>query len=362
MDTVKQSKMSNTSQKQPLLALNDREREILNAVVNSYITTAEPVGSRTVVKRFGLDLSAATVRNVMADLEEQGYLQQVHTSSGRVPTDLGYRYYVDHLMQVQRLTLQERRRIESEFERRAEDVNALLQHTSHLLALVTHQAGIAEAPDTDQARVQRFELIPIGENRIAVLMIDNYGTVHSMTVLPTTPVAPRMVEKLNNFLNQNFYGASIGSLTDSVRTKLGELLDEQRNLAQCALDVLDLMPAHRGKRLFLEGTAQLFEQPEFQRLDQAKEVFGLLEEHDRVISLLRKAVTEGEGKSIFISKYEDKLGSEGIGVVASSYSVDGEPAGLIGVLGPRRMPYSRLTSVVQYTADLVGRLLTRLGK
>ena len=117
--------MPNSSQKQPFLALNEREREILSAVVNSYITTAEPVGSRTVVKRFGLDLSAATVRNVMADLEEHGYLQQVHTSSGRVPTDLGYRYYVDHLMQVQALTLQEKRRLENEFMHKVEDVDAL---------------------------------------------------------------------------------------------------------------------------------------------------------------------------------------------------------------------------------------------
>lgn len=359
---VRRDTMPNSRLKQPFLALNEREREILSAVVNSYITTAEPVGSRTVVKRFGLDLSAATVRNVMADLEEHGYLQQVHTSSGRVPTDLGYRYYVDHLMQVQRLTLQERRRLENEFERRVEDVNAILQHTSHLLALVTHQAGIAEAPDTGQARVQRFELVPVRENRIAVLMVDNFGTVHSMTVSASAPVEPRRVESLNNFLNSNFHGYSIGTLADSVRTKLGELLDEQRNLAQSALEVLDLIPARQGKRLFLEGTVQLFEQPEFQQLDQAKEVFGLLEEHDRLIALLRKAVAEGEGKAIFISKYEDKLGSEGIGVVASSYSVDGEPAGLIGVLGPRRMPYSRLTSVVQYTAELVGRLLTRMGK
>lgn len=354
--------MSNGTPKQSIEALNDREREILNAVVNSYIMTAEPVGSRTVVKRFGFDLSAATVRNVMADLEEQGFLQQVHTSSGRVPTDLGYRYYVDHLMHVQRLSLQERRRIEGEFQNRLDDVNAVLRHTSHLLALVTHQAGIAEVPDSGQTRVQRFELMPVGENRLAVLMVDNFGTVHSMTALLNTAIEAPKLESLANFLNHNFTGTSIGSLTESVRLKVGELLDEQRSLAQSTLEILDIMPMPREKRLFLEGTVQLFEQPEFQRLDQAKEVFGLLEEHDRLIDLLRKAVSDGEGKAIYISKCEDNMGSEGIGVVASSYHVEGKPAGLIGVLGPRRMPYSRLTSVVQYTADMVGRLLTRLGK
>lgn len=354
--------MSNGAPKQPVESLSDREREILNAVVNSYITTAEPVGSRTVVKRFDFDLSAATVRNVMSDLEEQGFLQQVHTSSGRVPTDLGYRYYVDHLMQVQRLSIQERRRIESEFQNRLDDVNGILRHTSHLLALVTHQAGLAEVPDTGQAQVQRFELVPVGENRLAVLMVDTFGTVHSMTASLDTSIEALRLESLTNFLNHNFYGTSIGSLNESVRLKLGELLDEQRSLAQRTLEILDIMPMPQGKRLFLEGTVQLFEQPEFQRLDQAKEVFGLLEEHDRLIALLRKAVAEGDGKAIYISKCEDNMGSEGIGVVASSYNVEGKPAGLIGVLGPRRMPYSRLTSVVQYTADMVGRLLTRLRK
>jgi len=319
---VKQNTMPNSTRKQ---ALSDREREILNAVVNSYITSAEPVGSRTVVKRYGLEWSAATVRNIMADLEEQGYLQQMHTSSGRVPTDLGYRYYVDHLMRVHRLTLQERRRLEGEFQHRLDDVNGLLRHTSQLLALVSHQAGLAESPSTNQALVQQFELVPLGEDRMAVLMVDNYGTVHSVTTSPVSLRDPSKIESLNNFLNQNFRGLAMGTLSDTVRTKLGELLDEQHELA------------HR-------------------------KVFGLLEEHDRLITLLRKAVSEGEGKAIFISKHEDNMGAEGIGVVASSYEVDGQPAGLIGVLGPRRMPYSRLTSVVQYTAELLGRFLTRLGK
>ncbi len=345
-----------------LAPLAEREREILHAVVNSYITTAEPVGSRTVVKRYNLSLSAATVRNVMADLEEMGYLQQVHTSSGRVPTDQGYRYYVSHLMRVQELTIGERRRIEHEFSEKLGDVDGLLRHTSHLLALASHQAGIAEAPDTSQTRVQRFELVPVGENRVAVLMVDNYGTVRSMMAQMSAPIETRQVEQLNNFLNQNFMGLEVGALADSVRIRLGEVLGEQRNLAQRALEALDLMPQRSGNRLFLEGAVQLFEQPEFQRVEQARGVFGLLEEHDRLITVLRRAVADGEGRAVFISSQGDNLGIEGIGVVASSYKVDGKPAGLIGVLGPQRMPYSKLTALVEYTAGLVGRFLTALGK
>ncbi|MDZ4858270.1 MAG: hypothetical protein SGI88_04750, partial [Candidatus Hydrogenedentes bacterium] len=124
--------------------LSDREKLILQAAVHSFITTAEPVGSRAIVKRFDLDLSAATVRNVMADLEEAGYLQQLHTSSGRVPTDLGYRYYVDYLMRAQELTLHERARIETELTARLNDADEVMRQTSHLLALLSHQTGIVE--------------------------------------------------------------------------------------------------------------------------------------------------------------------------------------------------------------------------
>ncbi len=343
-------------------SLSEREREILHAVVNSYISTAEPVGSRTVVKRFELDLSAATVRNVMADLEEQGYLQQVHTSSGRVPTDSGYRYYVEHLMQVHVLSLAERRRIEREFSQKLDDVDGLLRHTSHLLALLSHQAGLAEAPDSSQTRIQRFELVPIGDNRVAVLMVDNFGKVRTTTTTLSDATLLGNIERLNNFLNHHFQGLEVGDLNNALRTRLGSVLDEQRQLAQGVLEVLDIIPQRQEKRLFLEGAVQLFEQPEFQRVEQAREVFGLLEEHDRLIALLRREVTKGDGRAVFISSDDDRMGVEGIGVVASSYSVGGKPAGLIGVLGPRRMPYSRLTAVVQYTADLVGRLLTRLGK
>ena len=166
----------------PVQDLGERERLILHAVVHTHITTAEPVGSRSVVKRFDLDLSPATVRNVMADLEDLGFLQQIHTSSGRVPTDQGYRYYVDYLMQVQALTLRERSRIEREFERKLNDADEVLRQTSHLLAMVTRQAGLAEAPNEGRAEVQRLDLIPFAACRLAVLIVDNFGRARTLTV------------------------------------------------------------------------------------------------------------------------------------------------------------------------------------
>jgi heat-inducible transcriptional repressor len=343
--------------------LSERERQILHAVVHSYITTAEPVGSRTIVKRFGLDISPATVRNVMADLEEAGYLQQIHTSSGRVPTDKGYRYYVDCLMQVQVLTVQERYQIEREYTERLSDTDQVLRQTSHLLALITHHTGIVEAPAEAIARVRRIELMPVGGTRVAVLLVDNYGRVRSLVVDVTQEFQHEELLRLNQFLNEQLQDAPIGRLAESIQERLSAYLEKQRTLAEQALRVLQLIPANRPVQLFLDGTTQLFEQPEFNDVSKAREVLGLLEKQDRLIELMHAATSkDGSLRSTVVIGGETLDPSlEGISLVASPYDVGGRPVGMIGVLGPRRMPYPRLTAIVDYTAGMVGRLLTRLS-
>ena len=344
--------------------LNERERMILQAVVHSYITTAEPVGSRSVVKRFGLDLSPATVRNAMADLEELGFLEQLHTSSGRVPTDVGYRYYVNHLMRVQELTLSERERIEQEYTERLNDADEVLQHTSHLLALITHQAGIAEVPSGHKALVNHIELMPTGSERVAVLIADNFGRVHSMTVHVPDPISGDELPKLSHFLNSHLTGESVENLATAVQNKLKGFLDEQRLLAEHALRLLSLIPAEHHGQLYLEGATQLFEQPEFKDMARAREVLGLFEEKDHLLDLLRQAAQNENvsGSTVIIGGIDSEKGLEGISLVAAPYQVDRESVGMVGVLGPRRMPYSRLTAIVEHTAGMVGRILTRLGK
>lgn len=347
----------------PRQELNERERQILHAVVHSFITTAEPVGSRTIVKRFGLDISPATVRNVMADLEDAGYLQQIHTSSGRVPTDHGYRYYVDYLMRVQELTLTERRRIEQEFARQLDDADGVLQQTSHLLALITHHTGIVESPQENTAEVRQVELMPIGAARLAVLVVDNFGRVRSLVVEVKDPLSADEIGRLSRFLNEQLRGTPLGALASTIQERLGAYLDEQRQLAERALRILQLVPAHRPAQLYLEGATQLFEQPEFSDVSRAREVLGLLEEKDRLIELLHAATSKSGSlrSSVVIGGETLEPGLEGLSLVTSPYRVGDRPVGMIGVLGPRRMPYPRLTAIVDYTAGMVGRLLTRIA-
>jgi heat-inducible transcriptional repressor len=348
---------------QPKAELSEREKLILQAVVHSYITSAEPVGSRSIVKRFDLGLSPATVRNVMADLEESGYLQQLHTSSGRVPTDQGYRYYVDCLMRVQELTLQERARVEKELTAKLDNADEVMRETSHLLALLAHQTGIVEAPDEGHAQVNQIDLVPISQTRIAILIADSMGRVRTQIVTVERPLEALHVQRLSGFLNENLRGVTLENLAQSLQTRLRMYLDERRALAEEALRILQLLPAQRPGQLFLDGATRLFEQPEFRDVERAREVFSLFEEQDRLIDLLRSGVMPGESRGTFVVIGKEAVGQgiDGISIVASPYSVGSRPVGMIGVLGPRRMQYWRITAVVDFTAGMLSRLLTRLA-
>jgi len=341
--------------------LSERERTILYAVVNCYITTAEPVGSRSVVKQFGLDWSPATVRNTMADLEDLGFLKQVHTSSGRVPTEAGFKYYVTYLMQVQELTLRERAQIEDELNRKLNDTDDVLRQTTQLLALLTHQAGIAETPAEASVRVQRIEAVRVSDSRMAVLLVDNYGRVRSTSVEVGEAVSADQLLRLNNFMNANLGGVEVERMADDVRQRLKDYFDEQRLLAQRALEVLDMLPQQKTKLLFVDGAMQLFDQPEFSDMSRAREVFGLFEHHDQIATVLRDGMRESAGaRRVFIGAEGTAL--DGLSVVAAPYTVNGRAVGMVGILGPRRMPYSRLTSVVDYTAGMVSRILERFAR
>ncbi len=344
--------------------LNQREELILEAVVQTYIATAEAVGSRSIVKRFGLDVSPATVRNVMADLEDAGYLQQLHTSSGRVPTNLGYRYYIDYLMRVQELTPAEQARIDRELSRMMQDAQEVMRHTSQLLAVISHHPGIVEAPDDSGAEVRHIEIMPVSQHRVAIVVADSYGSVRTMLVGLDAPLPDGVIPKLNRFLNEQAEGGTTFSrLSQSIQLRLETLLDEEHRLAETAMRLLGMMPRQQAAQVFLEGAAQLFEQPEFHDLDRARKVFAFLEERQHLAEILRARLLQDDAPpfTVLIGSEMETVGVDEISVVASPYRVGSQTVGVLGVVGPRRMPYGRLSSVVGYTAGSLSRLLTRMA-
>lgn len=348
----------------PTPELTERESLILQAVVHLYITSAEPVGSRAVVRRFGLDLSPATVRNVMADLEEAAYLKQLHTSSGRVPTDKGYRYYVDYLMQIQDVTQTERGRIEQRLGERLSDADEVLRQTSYLLALISHQTSIVEPPSLSVAEVEHVEVVPLGERRLVFLVADNYGGVRTMVFQSPLKVSSDDANRLNRFMNEQLRNTPVDRVVASLESKINSFIDEQRRLAEQAVELLKMLPSGASDTLFLEGATMLFEQPEFKNVEKAREVFGLLEERDRVMELLRAGAVNQEPhlSRVVIGSEAHQEGFEDLSIVSAPYKVGEKTVGMLGVVGPRRMPYSRLTGLVEYTAARLGGLLTKLSQ
>jgi len=299
----------------------------------------------------------------MADLEEAGYLEQVHTSSGRVPTNRGYRYYVDYLMRVQELTIAERNRIERELSEKLNDADEVMRQTSHLLALATHHAGIAESPRDTAAVVRNVEIMSLGGSRFALLIADNYGRLKSLLMSPSVSIAETDVAPLRNFLNEALRGVSVNNIHEAIASRIAQLTDEYRRLAVWAVSMVSTLPREKAPELYLEGAEQLMELPEFRDINRIKEVFAFFGERDRLLELLRAGIQDGPPKTTVVIGGENTgCGLEEVSVIASPYCVDEEPVGMIGVLGPRRMPYSHLTAVVEYTAGIVSRLLTRLAR
>jgi heat-inducible transcriptional repressor len=346
------------------IGLTEREQLILQAVVHTYITSAEAVGSRTIVKRFGLNVSPATVRNTMADLEEAGYLQQLHTSSGRVPTDRGYRYYVDYLMAVQELNPAEQVRIEQQLDQGPPDADEAMRQASQLLAQVSRQTGLVEAPPDSESEVRRIEVVPITASRVGIVIADSYGRVRTITLTMADPVPAGQWSALNQFLNEHLQHVEFSRLRETIGALVGTFFDERRRLAELALRLLNLMPPLRNAQVFLEGATQLFEQPEFRDISRAQGVFTLLEERNRLSDLLRARLLQDEPLPRFLVIIGSEAGDEAleeVSLIAAPYRVADKICGVLGVLGPRRMPYSRLTAVVDYTAGSLGRHLTRLA-
>ncbi|MDZ4858426.1 MAG: HrcA family transcriptional regulator, partial [Candidatus Hydrogenedentes bacterium] len=217
--------------------------------------------------------------------------------------------------------------------------------------------------DERDAQVNRIDVIPVTATRLAVLIADSMGRVRTHMVSVEPAIDSALLPKVSAFLNQNFRGVPVDKLLASVQSRLRMFLDDQRGIAEEALRVLQLLPAMRPGILYLEGATQLFEQPEFRDVDRAREVFVLLDEKDRLLEMLRSTVLQGGAHRtrIVIGKEVPGEGVEGISLVASPYMVGSQRVGMIGVLGPRRMPYQKMTALVDFTAGLLSRLLTRLA-
>ncbi|MCB0712505.1 MAG: heat-inducible transcription repressor HrcA [Ignavibacteriae bacterium] len=334
--------------------LTDREELVLRNIVHHYVLTANPVGSRFLSKRLDEEsLSAATIRNVMADLEEKGYISHPHTSAGRVPTDQGYRLYVDMLIRMEGLTHAEQQEIRRGIHTDAPQAQ-LMKETSRLIAAISNQLGIVTAPEILGGILERLELVQLSSSRLMVILSLRAGMVKTVMLEVHEEVSRDQMERLTILLNERLGGLTIREIRGTYRDRLLDLASsgEASGLVRIFLDSAErIFDAQPGvERVHVAPAKEILHQPEFSSPEQVRGIVELMENEEIVIHLLEGHQAADNGVHVAIGmELEDERMAE-YSMIATRYKV-GETHGTIGLIGPKRMNYARLMSLVGYVAN-----------
>lgn len=341
--------------------LSERERRVLEAVIQSYVETAEPAGSRTISRRFGLGVSPATIRNTMSELEEKGYLFHPHTSAGRVPTDSAYRLYVDSLMGPATLHPKEAERLAEEIAGGGSAIEAILRRAAQSLSVVAQELGVALGPRLDRTVLQRLEVVRASEERLLLVLTLSGGAVRTIFVEVPGQIAESALAEVSLVLNERLSGLSLRDIRSSLGARLRDTgaQPETRELLNVFLqegDVLfDLPIASSNEEVVLGQASVLAEQPEFSSGESMRRLLALTDTREHLAEVLRRR-SAAPGISITIGSEHGDPRFDRLTVVTSAYQT-GALSGVIGVIGPTRMPYEKVIALVRHTSLLVSDLL-----
>jgi len=341
--------------------LGDRDRQILTSVINEYILTAEPVGSRNIARRYDINLSSATIRNVMSDLEEMGFLHQPHTSAGRIPTERALRFYVDSILKVKSLDQREKDRIRKRYKFSELEASDLVRQTSEVLSVLSRHVSIVSAPKLVGTVLKHIEFIKISRNRILVIFVSQSGFVQNRIIEDRDDISQSELDKYTNYLGEVLVGVSL----EGVRGKIEEEMKKEKTAYDRLLsNALELTRKVFGKEkdpeLFMEGQVNLLECPEFSEVGSMKLLLQALEEKKLLLHLLDKTM-DAEGIQIFIGSEVPVSEMQTLSVITSPYRHGEKVVGALGIIGPTRMNYLKLIPIVEYSAQLLTEFLNGKG-
>ena len=342
--------------------INHRSRKILHAVVSEYLSTGDAVGSRKVTRRQGIDLSPATVRNVMADLEEAGLLEQPHTSAGRVPTSSGLRFFIDSLLKVRGLSSKEKERIRAQaLNATGLDFESVIANTSKVLSDVTQYAGIVLAPDPVSERLQHLEFMPMGASSVLAILVTESGQIINKLIKTNSELDRGTLERVHNYLREILGGLSIREAHRKVLNEIGLEKNQYDQMVSAALQLshaaTSSVEESSGGEMFVSGQANLLVDRDSSgpNVERMRELLAALEEKELILKLLGDTM-EGERVKVFLGAETAHTALGDSSIVAVPYGPDETPLGAIAVIGPTRMNYGKIMSVVDFTAELMTRL------
>jgi len=341
-------------QKIDLNQIPERSLHLFRLLVEHFIQDGQPVGSRTLARDTDLDLSPATIRNVMSDLEELGLLHSPHTSAGRVPTVKGYRLFVDSLLRVHALNEKEIEHIAEELKSR-QNMQSLLQRTSNMLSDITSLAGIVMLPRQDQHALKHVEFVALSDNRILVILVINDSQIQNRIINTARVYTPSELQQASNYLNQMFAGKDLATIRAGILSELKRMKDNVNQIMQTAIEMAQqaFLKNDTGDDFVLAGQTNLMDVAELCDMDRLKKLFNSFNQKRDILHLLEQSI-HAKGVQIFIGEEAGYDVLDNCSVVTSPYEVDGQILGVLGVIGPTRMHYERVIPIVDITAKMLG--------
>jgi heat-inducible transcriptional repressor len=337
--------------------LNEREQSILRHVVHNYIQTAVPVGSRYISKHLEQSLSAASIRNVMADLEESGYLSHPHTSAGRIPTDSGYRFYIEYLMEVEQLSETEKIDIQQQLDQ-TNDAEETLRETSKLLGRISHQLSIVTSLNLSNGVFEKIELIPVASSKLLVVISVRTGIVRTIMMEVGGEVKREHLDQVSRLMNERLTGLTLKEIRDTFVDRIRDMQNEKTGLIRLFIESVDQLftDSKEYEKILISGTKNIIEQPEFIDPKNFRSVIELIENEDFIVHLLEKHDEQQKDSVVTIGSENLEDSAKDYSVVTAPYTVD-SVSGRIGIIGPTRMNYSQVIPLVDYVAQIIAKLL-----
>lgn len=336
--------------------LQERKARVLYAVIHEYIKTGKPVGSSVLEQKYKFNLSPATLRNLMAELEKDGYLTHPHTSAGRIPTDAGYKAYINSLVELQRLAVEEEERIKQEYEKKTKEIESLLSQTSKILSGLSNYTGFITAPKAKVNEIRNIELMQVSKSQVMVVLLTKTGIVkHKMINLS---VDSEELYELKKFLNNKLRGLTVEEASKRLIVEVEKYQDKQNDMLQLAEQICNVIDSIQ-EDIYVDGTSNVLSVPDFTDFESAKSLMKLNEDKDRLIEIIGKDLDEAT-VNVKIGG-QDLSELKNLSVVKTSYSYGDKIVGVLGIIGPKRMDYDKMMALVNSVSNIVNGFLLKMG-
>jgi len=325
--------------------LNDRKKKVLQAIIEEYIATAEPVSSATILENYNLDRSSATIRNDMAELEELGYIEKPHTSSGRIPSAKGYRFYVDELLNDEKISLDEIQYIKSKLETKVNEIEDLTKITTNTLSEITHYTTVAIGPDLSKNIITEVKFILLGSRILMAVVLTENGAIKETIIKYDDDISEAQIEGLNYIFNNRLRGKPLEKIDKPMEEYIISAMSDQADVIKPIIYQMN-RSLEEADQIYLEGANKVFDFPEFKKIDTARNFLSILDTKEQMLELLNTGLAEDI--NVYIGEENEKEELKDLSIITFKHTVAGKDMGTIGIIGPKRMDYSKVISIMKY--------------